>query len=293
MNTIDCRVVCIVQLIGPQGEHVYESSAIPLAAIPLSPELSYHATLHPTLSLRRGAGSSEAAEATVSFAAPLQCALLAGRGFRPISQLLAAQRGGGRSMPMLGQAPYRASRRFCGRSEPPASVAAEGIGSGQTSGGEAAGGSEDASRAVESLLWEQLASLLGASAHLSSCTSIAWWRDMLPKAEPASLAAAECVICCGPLVDPRRPEQKPRPGFEPVGTACGHRFHAQCAPPALGPSPRSQPVAGPTFPPFAPRLTARPVHCPTPLRRPSPSYLGAAPLPSVHLRRHLQVARGG
>ena len=69
---------------------------------------------------------------------------------------------------------------------------------------------------------------MGATPHLVSCTVHAWWRDMLPKAEPASLAAAECVVCCEPLIDAKARNRKPRAGQEPVGTVCGHRYHSAC-----------------------------------------------------------------
>ena len=222
------------------GECFYDARGVDKAAIPLAPELSYHATLHPTVCLRRGPHCAEPAEATITLAAPLANALLHRRGFRPISQVLAAQRGGGRAVPMLGPPPHPprrthhdggggASQGACSAGH--SSGGADGGGADGTTGAGGGGGAEgkyESDLPLEALLWEQFASLMGATPHLVSCTVHAWWRDMLPKAEPASLAAVECVICCAPLVDAEARNRKPRAGQEPVGTVCGHRYHSAC-----------------------------------------------------------------
>ena len=222
------------------GECFYDARGVDKAAIPLAPELSYHATLHPTVCLRRGPHCAEPAEATITLAAPLANALLHRRGFRPISQVLAAQRGGGRAVPMLGPPPHPprrthhdggggASQGACSAGH--SSGGADGGGADGTTGAGGGGGAEgkyESDLPLEALLWEQFASLMGATPHLVSCTVHAWWRDMLPKAEPASLAAVECVICCAPLIDAEARNRKPRAGQEPVGTVCGHRYHSAC-----------------------------------------------------------------
>ena len=239
------------------------------AAIAIPSEL-YMAELYPTIAMRRRNvedhstanadstsfeeitdGIAPCAEAMLQFGAQVGVPSLQARGFRPLSLALAAQRSGGRHVPLVAPPPVHlpSDRNFprtvgIELKEPDEKALSSPDEDRQLSwrvvvNANGAGGSCD----VNSLAWEGFLALLGAKGHLEEggCCAAGWWA-VVQQSEPSQLRGLECAVCCDALVSRRC--GTPEPGLEAVGTTCGHRFHSKCILRWLATAPATEELIG-------------------------------------------------